>query len=443
MSDDEPTTAKEVSWRIRDRWLFDADDDPSVGPDGPDEKDRALVDEFHPKCVLIYYDYASSLTVLCRYLLKGMSLYQEDDHQRLTTDPTIYTPSSDGRLLGYLPYRTGITPAFRRDAIIVGPRPLVPQTPSQAAARQQHQQQLAQQQQQQQQQSALGMPQTTGTPISMHQQLKKMPSALNVPQMRIGSNGNLRPPATPVLAAITPSAPLTSPQSSPTPTTSTNGQTSPTPVPSSVNGTEESHSSSTPTSQHDSSMPSAEAPPAGVPPTTSPVPMKPAQPHHSISIPNGYHLQNNYAAAMSNGTPAYLHPGSQQNGLTVQQIQLKNAFSNGQPDMAIAMNGSRPASYIGHVVSNGTNFNLPVGAVGVNVGAMNLSNMNLKLPPSRPMSWTNQRSPQAVAIAHSLSPHMHAHSPTPQVSPPRGGQTPTSSPSLHQQQVVSGSGATY
>ncbi|KAI9453934.1 enhancer of polycomb-like-domain-containing protein, partial [Russula earlei] len=370
----EEVTTKEVSWRIRDRWLFDADDEPSVGPDSPDERDRVLVDEFHPK-----------------YLLKGMSLYQEDDHTRLTTDPTIYTPSSDGRLLGFLPYRTGITPAFRRDAIIVGPRPLVPQTPSQAAAMQQHQQQLAQQQ------SALGMPQTTGTPISMQQQLKKLPSALNVPQMRISSNGNLRPPATPILTAIAPSAPLTSPQSSPTPT-ATNSQTSPTPVPPSLNG-EDSRASSTPAQQQDSITPSTEATPAGVS-TVSPMPIKPTQPHHAISIPNGYHIQNSYATAMSNGTPTYLHPSSQQNGLTVQQIQLKNAFTNGQPDIPIAVNGSRPASYIGHVVGNGTNFNLPVGAVGVNVG-MNLSNMNLKLPPSRAMPWAAaQRSPQAVAIAH-------------------------------------------
>jgi enhancer of polycomb-like protein len=35
----ESTIEKEVSWRIRDRWLFDADDEPSVRPDGPDEKD--------------------------------------------------------------------------------------------------------------------------------------------------------------------------------------------------------------------------------------------------------------------------------------------------------------------------------------------------------------------------------------------------------------------
>lgn len=417
-TDEQRASDREVSWRIRDRWQFDADDEPSVGHDGPDEKDRTLVDEFHPK-----------------YLLKGMSLYQEDDHQRLTTDPTIYTPSSDGRLLqGFLPYRTGIAPAFRRDAIIVAPRPLVPQTPSQAAAMQQHQQHMAQQ-------SAIGMPQTTGTPISMQQQMKKLPSALNVPQMRVSSNGSLRPPATPVLTAITPSAPQTSPQSSPTPTAA-NGQTSPTPAPPSVNESEEPPSSCTPTQQQESATPSTEAT-AGSLSASSPMPIKPTQSHHALSLPNGYHLQNNYAAAMTNGAATYLHPNTQQNGLTVPQLQLKNAFTNGQQDMAIAVNGSRPASYIGHVVGNGANFNLPVGAVGVNVG-MNLGNMNLKLAPSRPIPWVGaQRSPQAVTIAHSLSPHMHAHTPAPQVSPPRGGQTPTASPSLHQQQLVGGSGATY
>jgi enhancer of polycomb-like protein len=45
-------TDKEMLWRTRDRWLFDADNEPSVGPNGPDEKDRVLGDEFHPKYVL-------------------------------------------------------------------------------------------------------------------------------------------------------------------------------------------------------------------------------------------------------------------------------------------------------------------------------------------------------------------------------------------------------
>ncbi|KAF8502209.1 hypothetical protein F5888DRAFT_1800693 [Russula emetica] len=115
----------------------------------------------------------------------------KDDHQRLTTDPTIYTPSSDGHMFGSLPYRTGIAPTFHRDAIILA--------------------------QQQQQQSALEMPQTTRTPISMQQQLEKLPSALNVP------NDDLHPLATLVLTA-----PLASPQLSST-LTATNGQTSPVP----------------------------------------------------------------------------------------------------------------------------------------------------------------------------------------------------------------------
>ncbi|KAH9013112.1 hypothetical protein EDB85DRAFT_2158440 [Lactarius pseudohatsudake] len=62
-NEEQCATDREVSWPIRDRWLFDADNEPSVGNDGPDEKDRALLNEFHPT-----------------YLLKGMSLYQEDDH---------------------------------------------------------------------------------------------------------------------------------------------------------------------------------------------------------------------------------------------------------------------------------------------------------------------------------------------------------------------------
>jgi hypothetical protein len=66
---------------------------------------------------------------------------------------------------------------------------------------------------------------------------------------------------------------------------------------------------------------------------------------------------------------------------------------------------------------------------------------------SQTMPWpTAQRSSQAVAIAQSLSLHMHARSPTPRVSPPRGGgQTPNANtlPSLHQQQLVNGTGATY
>ncbi len=50
---------------------------------------------------------------------------------------------------------------------------------------------------------------------------------------------------------------------------------------------------------------------------------------------------------MSNGTTTYLHPGTQQNGVTVPQIQLKGAFTNSQLEMPIAVDGSCCVIYQG------------------------------------------------------------------------------------------------
>jgi enhancer of polycomb-like protein len=71
MADNELNAEKEASWRIRDRWLFDADDEPSVGPDGPDEKDRVLVDEFHPRYAFLDNQDHPSLTALLDICLRG------------------------------------------------------------------------------------------------------------------------------------------------------------------------------------------------------------------------------------------------------------------------------------------------------------------------------------------------------------------------------------
>ena len=64
--------------------------------------------QVHLSCI----ECLTSLMASLRYLLKGMPLYQEDDHQWLTTDPMIYTPSSDGHLLWFLPYWMDIAPTF-------------------------------------------------------------------------------------------------------------------------------------------------------------------------------------------------------------------------------------------------------------------------------------------------------------------------------------------
>jgi len=35
--------------RARERWRFDVDDCPAAGPEGSDEQDRVLVDDYDPK----------------------------------------------------------------------------------------------------------------------------------------------------------------------------------------------------------------------------------------------------------------------------------------------------------------------------------------------------------------------------------------------------------
>ncbi|KAH9161677.1 hypothetical protein EDB89DRAFT_2080423 [Lactarius sanguifluus] len=142
VNEEQRATDREVSWPIHDRWLFDADNEPSVGNDGPNEKDRALLNEFHPT-----------------YLLKGMSL-KKTIIQQLTTDPTIYTPSSDGRLLGFCLIGLASPPRFVATPSLLFRVPLSLRPPSRAAAMHQHQHQ-----QQSAQQGAIGTPQTMGRPF--------------------------------------------------------------------------------------------------------------------------------------------------------------------------------------------------------------------------------------------------------------------------------------
>ena len=52
-SSDDDVDEKGRKRRMRERWRFDADDVPAIGPDGPDEKDRVLVDDYDPKYVFV------------------------------------------------------------------------------------------------------------------------------------------------------------------------------------------------------------------------------------------------------------------------------------------------------------------------------------------------------------------------------------------------------
>lgn len=51
-ADDDDDMDVEDLDRLKERWRFDSDDCPAVGPDGADEQDRVLTDEYDPKYVL-------------------------------------------------------------------------------------------------------------------------------------------------------------------------------------------------------------------------------------------------------------------------------------------------------------------------------------------------------------------------------------------------------
>jgi enhancer of polycomb-like protein len=47
-SDDDEMDVEDMN-RLKERWRFDPDDCPAVGPEGADEQDRILTDEYDPK----------------------------------------------------------------------------------------------------------------------------------------------------------------------------------------------------------------------------------------------------------------------------------------------------------------------------------------------------------------------------------------------------------
>ncbi|KIK32088.1 hypothetical protein CY34DRAFT_19302 [Suillus luteus UH-Slu-Lm8-n1] len=145
-----PEDDEEMSARLRERWRFDQDDEPTVGPEGADEQ-------------------------------------QNQDHQALTTDNTIVV-TVDGRqhCLPILPW--GATPVQRSSRSIWHPA---------------------------------GIPMPNGVPISMQARVKAMHPPSTIPQMRISSNGAMRPPVAGNIAS--PSSPTVLQQSSPPRAASTNG----------------------------------------------------------------------------------------------------------------------------------------------------------------------------------------------------------------------------
>ncbi|KAF8896857.1 enhancer of polycomb-like-domain-containing protein [Gymnopilus junonius] len=475
MDVEEDSEEVENQRRQEERWKFDQDDVPPVGPEGTDEQDRTLIDD---------YD--------ATYLRHAMTLFTEPDHIHLLNDPTLFFIGQDGRQHTTVPYRLGMPPAImRRDAqgfmrafppnMVIPPHAIPPNYSLAMAAA------------------------ANGNPVAMQHQIKKMQPPTATPQMRISSNGGMRPPGIPV-TNLQPNGAVAHHVSPPHPIPVPIPQHSP---PNGVNGVsraaitmphvdvQKTEVVSTPAIANGvSSIPQAE-PSAEV--TVNSVPPRPKsqnvtpQPHLGLGVPtNGYHLTQlpgMATAALVNSASFPQHNQAQQlHGLSPQQVQnLRTVFASSMPNVSpdvAALQAKTLANAYMHAGANGANMGMQLPQ----------ANMNLKLPASRQMQWHNgaiqaiQRPPSTVngvdgqingahvaspSIGHtvpvrtpsangsrpvpmrngvhingqhSISPHMqHSPSPLPNISqsqsPPRVPLTPNitmASPSLQQQQPVGG-----
>ncbi|KZT10653.1 uncharacterized protein LAESUDRAFT_343366 [Laetiporus sulphureus 93-53] len=373
LSDSEHTAevdAQERARRLAERWQFDSDDVPAVGPEGSEEKDRVLVDDYEPK-----------------YLVHHMTLLTEQDHQSLITDATVLVVSNDGRQQAHLPFRLG-QPTYRRDMPqFMRPSPLTPGHSISAT---------------QSGSSSLSIS-SAGTPVAFPTQLKKMPPPA-VPQTR--TSGSIRPPGIPAVPSMHPSitASLGSPRNTP-PITITP-----------ANGVNESgghvtegmdqaaRSPSLPHSNGHAPNSSDPSQPAAVPPPSSP--LRPKAQVNSITmpaVPNGYHMAPVSAYTMANAQ--YMHPSNRQSSLTLQQMhELKSAFASMSPapDAPMQTNVSMPirtsTSYV-HALPNNPNYMRPMARQMQWAAAAALAQQQQR-PPSVNAAETNGMDGM-VAAAHS------------------------------------------
>nr|GAT42918.1 predicted protein [Mycena chlorophos] len=384
--------------RIEERWRFDSDDVPAAGPEGFDEQDRVLIDDYEPK-----------------YLRHTMTLLSEADQQNILNDPVLQFTSNDGReVTKVVGFRLGI-PFPRRDPVARGATPMISQHNSAQTA------------------SAMAV---NGPPIAS--QMKKLPSVGQPMQQmpRISSNGGMRPP---VVASM--------------PSHVSNGmpvQTSPprlqaSPAPASLHA---------PMSQPHIEQPT---PPMNVPgqPEGMVNVARPKSQNQFVNggPPNGFPMSNGFV----NGGQ-FVPSGA---NLSLQQMQnIKSAFAaanSPSPDMQQRQMGS-PYMQIG---VNGAGFALPNG-VNMNLKLPPSRSMSNGWTPMRPNSVVNGvdnsglglpmnghhsslspspghrhaiavpvRTPSANGmmgmsphLQHASPPMMHGSPPLMSQSPPRGPMTP-------------------
>jgi len=357
-----------------------------------------------------------------------MTLYTDDDHWNLLNNPSIRVPGAGGTYHEVVPFKLGQQQqtVMRRDAQgLLRAYPVAVNGIVPPGFPRNHPLAMA----------AVG----AGTPVAMQHQIKQMQPPTTAPQMRISSNGGMRPP--PVLPVsnlqqpngsaplhVSPPHPLPVPVSQP---------------PNGVNGISRAAISMphvdvqkppeviatpafpngvTPLPQSD---PNAELTVSGIPARPKSQNVTP-QSHVGLGVPtNGYHLtaMNNMTAAALVNSASYQPNQNPQHagGLSLQQMQnLKTVFANMPAPELAALQAGRgiPASYmhVGAAVAN-MNMQIPPGA-----------NMNLKLPPSRQMQWMNSPMQRPTPIANGLDSQLNG---TAVASPNPAHAVPARSPSAN------------
>jgi enhancer of polycomb-like protein len=349
------------------------------------------------------------------------------DHHTMLTDPSLVVQAPDGRQQVVVPFRLGGPPTLvRRDqlGILRAYHPLITGgIPC----------------------GVVLSPTTIGN--------KKMPPPNAIPQMRISSNGGMRPPST-------------------APNHHTNGSLLPSPHPLpvphhsgasraaiSMPHVDLSNPDSTPIPIQADQAKKEDVDVTIKPPASSPSPTRlPAhgQTHPGLAVPtNGFHLtpmSSHAAAALAN-----VQRASQPNerGLTMQQLQeLKSVFANlPAADQLAMLQANSNRAVLGNVpMPNGNNVNVNGNVNGIANGShmQQLAaggHMNLKLPVSRQMQVNGQTAGvnkpgvngQMAAIpTNSASPPLQAAP-----SPSRAASMTMTSPSLQHQQPAGNTQGSY
>ena len=301
-----------------------------------------------------------------------MTLFSEKDHAHLLKDPALTVLNAEGRPQAVFPYRLG---AFQPQPPRKEPQTVVRQsqlTMSGAPVAQQ-----------------VSIASLNGTTVSNQHQIKTMAPPVLAPQMRISSNGGMRPPGVPASNLqnngdtphhVAPPQPIPIPVSQHSPTSR---------AAIAMPHVDVQKPEAIVTSAISNSAISTPQPDVNAESTLNGSPVRPKvqnptlQQHGGLSVPtNGFHL-----TPMTNMTAPMINSAFGQNtgGLSLQQVQnLKTVFANIPPPDLAVVGRVISASYL---AANGTNMNmqLPAGA-------------NMKMLPARQMQRTmNSTSFQKVA----------------------------------------------